>query len=57
MMAADCMVMPRALSAGRKSVTVEPSSTSAEVRIGVVEMDSWLLPNLIQANQRHGRCM
>jgi hypothetical protein len=28
-MAADWMVIPRALSAGRKSVTVEPSSTSA----------------------------
>ena len=26
--AADCMVMPLALSAGRKSVTVDPSSTS-----------------------------
>ena len=29
-MAADCIVTPRALSAGRKSVTVEPSSTSVE---------------------------
>ena len=28
MMAADCMVIPRARSAGRKSVTVDPSSTS-----------------------------
>ena len=27
-MAADCIVTPRALSAGKKSVTVEPSSTS-----------------------------
>ena len=27
-MAADWIVMPRARSAGRKSVTVEPSSTS-----------------------------
>ncbi len=33
-MAADCIVTPRALSAGKKSVTVEPSSTSVEaVRI------------------------
>ena len=30
-MAADCIVTPRALSAGRKSVTVEPSSTSVEL--------------------------
>ena len=30
MMAADCIVIPRALSAGRKSVTVEPSSTSGQ---------------------------
>lgn len=29
-MAADWMVMPRARSAGRKSVTVLPSSTSAK---------------------------
>lgn len=30
MTAADWIVMPLALSAGRKSVTVDPSSTSAE---------------------------
>lgn len=29
MIAADCIVIPLARSAGRKSVTVEPSSTSA----------------------------
>ena len=37
-MAADCIVTPRALSAGKKSVTVEPSSTSVElVRIKHLE--------------------
>jgi hypothetical protein len=33
--AADCIVIPRARSAGRKSVTVEPSSTSAFGQIEV----------------------
>ena len=37
-MAADCIVTPRALSAGKKSVTVEPSSTSVRlVRIRHLE--------------------
>ena len=33
MIAADWIVIPRALSAGRKSVTVEPSSTSSTISI------------------------
>ena len=40
-MAADWIVTPRALSAGRKSVTVEPSSTSVElVRIRTLKRSS-----------------
>jgi hypothetical protein len=49
--AADWIVIPRALSAGRKSVTVDPSSTSREQKIqekGSHEWETSTLPPILR---------